>query len=34
VELATADRGEHGRFGGRQVQGDDPWSDSDGDPRG
>jgi hypothetical protein len=26
VELAEADRGEHGRFGGRQVPGDDPWS--------
>jgi hypothetical protein len=25
VELATADRGEHGRFGGRQVAGDEPW---------
>jgi hypothetical protein len=26
VELAQADRGEQGRFGGRQVPGDDPWS--------
>jgi hypothetical protein len=26
VELAEADRGEQGRFGGRQVPGDDPWS--------
>jgi len=26
VELAEADRGEHGRFGGRQVPGDDPWT--------
>jgi hypothetical protein len=25
VELAGADRGEQGRFGGRQVPGDDPW---------
>jgi len=25
VELAEADRGEHGVFGGRQVPGDDPW---------
>jgi hypothetical protein len=26
VELAQADRGEAGRFGGRQAAGDDPWS--------
>jgi hypothetical protein len=26
VQLAESDRGEQGRFGGRQVQGDDPWS--------
>ena len=26
VQLAQADRGEHGRFGGRQVEGDDPWN--------
>ncbi len=26
VELAEADRGEGGRFGGRQATGDDPWS--------
>jgi hypothetical protein len=25
LELAIADRGEHGRFGGRQVPGDEPW---------
>jgi hypothetical protein len=25
VELAEADRGEQGRFGGRQVPGDEPW---------
>lgn len=25
VELARADRGEHGRFGGPQVPGDNPW---------
>ena len=25
VRLAEADRGEQGRFGGRQVKGDDPW---------
>jgi hypothetical protein len=25
VELAAADRGEQGRFGGPQVPGDDPW---------
>jgi hypothetical protein len=25
VELAAADRNEHGRFGGRQVPGDEPW---------
>jgi hypothetical protein len=25
VRLAEADRGEQGRFGGRQVEGDDPW---------
>jgi hypothetical protein len=25
VELAVADRGEQGRFGGRQVPGDEPW---------
>lgn len=25
VELAEADAGEHGRFGGKQVPGDDPW---------
>jgi hypothetical protein len=25
VELAEADRGEHGRFGGRMAPGDDPW---------
>ena len=25
VQLAAADRGEQGRFGGRQAQGDDPW---------
>ncbi len=25
VELATADRGEMGRFGGRLPEGDDPW---------
>ncbi|MCC6313237.1 MAG: hypothetical protein IT337_04435 [Thermomicrobiales bacterium] len=25
VELAVADRGEQGRFGGRMVPGDDPW---------
>jgi hypothetical protein len=25
VELAIADRGEQGRFGGRQVPGDEPW---------
>ena len=25
VRLAEADRGEQGRFGGRQVAGDDPW---------
>ncbi len=25
VELAAADRGEHGRFGGRMAPGDDPW---------
>ena len=25
VELAAADRGEQGRFGGRQVPGDEPW---------
>lgn len=25
VELAEADRGEHGRFGGRLPEGDDPW---------
>ena len=25
VELAIADRGEHGRFGGRMPEGDDPW---------
>jgi hypothetical protein len=25
VELAEADRGERGRFGGRQVPGDEPW---------
>jgi hypothetical protein len=26
VELAEADRSEHGRFGGRQAPGDEPWS--------
>lgn len=26
VELAEADAREHGRFGGPQVPGDDPWS--------
>ncbi|MFL5760134.1 MAG: hypothetical protein ACJ789_10365 [Thermomicrobiales bacterium] len=26
VELAEADRGEYGRFGGRQAPGDDPWT--------
>lgn len=26
VELAEADRGEHGRFGGRLPEGDDPWA--------
>jgi hypothetical protein len=26
VELATADRGEAGRFGGRLPEGDDPWA--------
>ena len=26
VRLAEADRGEQGRFGGRQVEGDEPWS--------
>jgi hypothetical protein len=25
VELSEADRNEHGRFGGRQVPGDEPW---------
>lgn len=25
VELAEADRGESGRFGGRMPEGDDPW---------
>ena len=25
LELAMADRGEQGRFGGRQVPGDEPW---------
>lgn len=25
VELAEADRREHGEFGGRQVEGDSPW---------
>ena len=25
VELAVADRGEQGRFGGRMPEGDDPW---------
>jgi hypothetical protein len=25
VELAILDRGEHGRFGGRLPEGDDPW---------
>ena len=25
VELAVADRGEQGRFGGRMPVGDDPW---------
>ena len=25
VRLAEADRGEQGRFGGRQVEGDNPW---------
>ncbi len=25
VELAEADRGEHGHFGGRLPEGDDPW---------
>jgi hypothetical protein len=25
VELAMADRNEHGQFGGRQVEGDEPW---------
>lgn len=25
VELAKADRNEHGRFGGQQVPGDEPW---------
>lgn len=25
VELAEADKGEQGRFGGRQVPGDEPW---------
>jgi len=25
VELAQADKGEHGRFGGRMPAGDDPW---------
>src|SRR5262245_12760045 len=25
VELAISDRGEHGRFGGLQVPGDNPW---------
>ncbi|HEU5431453.1 MAG TPA: hypothetical protein VFU81_07310 [Thermomicrobiales bacterium] len=25
VELAAADRGEQGRFGGRMAPGDDPW---------
>ena len=25
VELAEADRGEAGRFGGRMAEGDDPW---------
>lgn len=25
VELAIADRGEQGRFGGRMPEGDDPW---------
>ena len=25
LELAIADRGEQGRFGGLQVPGDDPW---------
>jgi hypothetical protein len=25
VELAAMDRNEHGRFGGRQAAGDDPW---------
>ena len=26
VELAMTDRGEQGRFGGRQVPGDEPWT--------
>lgn len=26
VELAEADRGEHGRFGGQLPEGDDPWA--------
>lgn len=26
VDLATADRGEQGRFGGRLPDGDDPWA--------
>lgn len=26
VELAEADRGEQGRFGGRLPEGDDPWA--------
>lgn len=26
VELASADAGEHGRFGGRLPPGDDPWA--------
>ena len=26
VELANADRGEAGRFGGRLPEGDDPWA--------
>jgi hypothetical protein len=25
VDLAETDRNEHGRFGGRQVPGDEPW---------
>lgn len=27
VELAVADRGEMGRFGGRLPEGDDPWAE-------